>query len=635
MIAMGKLIIILFALIITTAPLQSQSYFMETEKKDSVYQLYEDFVPQWAKKVVWYQIFPDRFRNGDLSNDPTIKSIDGAYPHDIKSPWQIHPWNSDWYELQPYEKKNAKDIWYNVQRRRYGGDLQGIIDKLDYLKDLGIGAIYLNPVFWSPSLHKYDAATYHHIDPYIGPDPIGDIELISSEIPDDHSTWKWTSADSLFLKLVQEIHKRNMKIIIDGVFNHMGLNSWAFLDVVKNQEKSKYKDWFKIKSWEDKKKGTSFKYEGWYGVKELPELNQDKNGIVKGPKKYIFDITKRWMDPDSDGDSSDGIDGWRLDVAYMVKHKFWKDWRIHVKSINPEAYLTAEIVDSKEIVKPYLQGDEFDAVMNYNFLFTTAEYFIDDTSGITTSDFDKQLGDLREAFPIGVCFVQQNLFDSHDTQRLSSHIVNRDKYKIRNWGKSFSLTMGSNPNYNTRKPTGEEFNLMKLMIFFQMTYIGAPYIYYGDEAGMWGANDPDCRKPMLWSDIDYQSEIYLPDHSKKEFSDSVNFDKELFEFYKQMIQIRNDYEELQLGNFKELLIDDDAEVYIFSRQLEHKGTIKEIIVAINKGEQLQPVTLATDHKEYYTDLLDTKIKVDVNNGCILLELQPKTGRLFLRDYYKE
>jgi glycosidase len=168
-----------------------------------------------------------------------------------------------------------------------------------------------------------------------------------------------------------------------------------------------------------------------------------------------------------------------------------------------------------------------------------------------------------------------------------------------------------------------------------MTYIGAPYIYYGDEAGMWGANDPDCRKPMLWSDIDYQSEIYLPDHSKKEFSDSVNFDKELFEFYKQMIQIRNDYEELQLGNFKELLIDDDAEVYIFSRQLEHKGTIKEIIVAINKGEQLQPVTLATDHKEYYTDLLDTKIKVDVNNGCILLELQPKTGRLFLRDYYKE
>jgi glycosidase len=195
--------------------------------------------------------------------------------------------------------------------------------------------------------------------------------------------------------------------------------------------------------------------------------------------------------------------------------------------------------------------------------------------------------------------------------------------------------MGSNPNYNTRKPTGEEFNLMKLMIFFQMTYIGAPYIYYGDEAGMWGANDPDCRKPMLWSDIDYQSEIYLPDHSKKEFSDSVNFDKELFEFYKQMIQIRNDYEELQLGNFKELLIDDDAEVYIFSRQLEHKGTIKEIIVAINKGEQLQPVTLATDHKEYYTDLLDTKIKVDVNNGCILLELQPKTGRLFLRDYYKE
>ena len=147
------------------------------------------------------------------------------------------------------------------------------------------------------------------------------------------TTWVWTEADKLFLKLINEVHKRGMKIIIDGVFNHMGINSWAFKDVVLNQQKSKYKDWFTIKSWDDSIKGTKFDYEGWFGVKELPELREDENGIVDGPKQYIFNITKRWMDPNSDGNPEDGIDGWRLDVAYCVKHQFWKDWRKHVKSI--------------------------------------------------------------------------------------------------------------------------------------------------------------------------------------------------------------------------------------------------------------------------------------------------------------
>ena len=632
---MKKTIVIPFILLILTSPLKSQNKFMITENKDSTDQQFEEFVPEWAKKVVWYQIFPERFRNGDPDNDPVLESIEGAYPHDVKSPWQIHPWTSDWYELLPYEKKNGKDIWFNLQRRRYGGDLQGIIDKLDYLKELGIGAIYLNPVFWSPSSHKYDAATYHHIDPYFGPDPAGDIKMIKSEIPDDPETWVWTSADKLFLKLIDEVHNRDMKIIIDGVFNHMGLNSWAFKDVVKNQQKSKYKDWFKIKSWDDETKGTKFVYDGWYGVKELPEFNQDKNGIVEGPKKYIFDITKRWMDPDNDGNPSDGIDGWRLDVAFMIKHNFWKEWRKHVKQINPQAYLTAEIVDSIEVVKPYLQGDEFDAVMNYNFLFTTAEYFIDDTSGILTSEFDKKLRELREAFPPGVSYVQQNLFGSHDTQRFASHIVNRDKYKIRDWGKTFNLTKGSNPNYDTRKPTREEFDLMKLMVIFQMTYVGAPYIYYGDETGMWGANDPDCRKPMVWDDIKYELEKFLPDQSSKEKPDTVKFNIGLHNFYKKIIHIRNEHEELQAGDFIVRSIDDKTEVYVYSRSLERNGITKEIIVAINKGKEKQLVSLETDHREYYSDMLNRNPIIKVSDGKIEFTVKPMTGRVLLRDYYRE
>ncbi len=632
---MKKLIIIPFILLVLTSPLKSQNNFMKTWKKDFTDQQFEEFVPEWAKKVVWYQIFPDRFRNGDPNNDPTLESTEGAYPHDVTSPWQIQPWTSDWYELQPYEKKNGKDIWFNLQRRRYGGDLQGIIDKLEYLKELGIGAIYLNPVFWSPSLHKYDAATYHHIDPHFGPDPNADIKMIETETHDNPATWVWTSADKLFLTLINEVHKRDMKIIIDGVFNHMGLNSWAFKDVVKFQQKSKYKDWFKIKSWDDETKGTKFDYDGWYGVKELPEFDQDENGIVKGPKKYIFDITKRWMDPDNDGKPSDGVDGWRLDVAFMIKHSFWKEWRKHVKQINPVAYLTAEIIDSIEVVKPYLQGDEFDAVMNYNFLFTTAEYFIDDTSGILTSQFDIKLRDLRKAFPQGVSYVQQNLFGSHDTQRFASHIVNRDKFKVRDWGKTFNLTMGSNANYDTRKPTKEELDLMKLMLIFQMTYVGAPYIYYGDEAGMWGANDPDCRKPMVWSDYNYEPEKYLPDQSKKEKQDTVKFNVELFKFYKKMISIRNEHEELQLGGFKVRAKDDKAGFYIYSRRLERNGFTKEIIVAINKGKERQLVTLDTDHKEYYSDLINPKRRARVAGGKIVFSVKSLEGRILLRDYYKK
>ncbi len=632
---MKKLIIVPFILLVLISPPKSQNKLMDTEIKNSTNQQFVEFVPAWAKKVVWYQIFPDRFRNGDPDNDPTLESIEGAYPHDVTSPWQIHPWTSDWYELQPNEKRNGKDIWFNLQRRRYGGDLQGIIDKLEYLKKLGIGAIYLNPVFWSPSLHKYDAETYHHIDPYFGPDPDADIKMIETETHDNSATWVWTSADKLFLNLINEVHKRNMKIIIDGVFNHMGLNSWAFKDVVKNQQKSKYKDWFKIKSWDDEMKGTKFVYDGWYGVKELPEFNQDENGIVKGPKKYIFDITKRWMDPDNDGKPSDGIDGWRLDVAFMIKHNFWKEWRKHAKQINPVAYLTAEIIDSIEIVKPYLQGDEFDAVMNYNFLFTTAEYFIDDTSGMLSSEFDKKLRELREAFPPGVSYVQQNLFSSHDTQRFTSHIVNRDKFKIRDWGKTFNLTKGSNPNYDTRKPTKEELDLMKLMLIFQMTYVGAPYIYYGDEVGMWGANDPDCRKPMVWSDYNYKPEKCLPDQSLKEKQDTVKFNVELFKFYKKMISIRNEHEELQLGDFKVRAKDDKAEIYIYSRLLERNGFTKEIIVAINKGKERQLVTLDTDHKEYYSDLINPKRKSRVAGGKIVFPVKSLEGRILLREYYKK
>ncbi len=586
----------------------------DTLKKEDI-----DFVPQWAKMVVWYQIFPERFRNGDASNDPTVKNIDGSYPHDVNSPWQIHPWTSDWYKLQPYEKQNGNDIWFNLQRRRYGGDLQGIIDKLDYLKELGITALYLNPIFEAPSLHKYDGATYHHADPNFGPDPNGDRKLIVKEIPDDPSTWVWTSADKLFLELVKQAHQRKMYIIIDGVFNHMGLNSWAFKDVMKNQQNSKYKDWFTIKSWDDPKTETRFEYEGWFGVKELPEIREDENGIVAAPKKYIFDITERWMDPNNDGDPQDGIDGWRLDVAFCVKHQFWKDWRMHVKSINPNAYLTAEVIDSVKAIKPYLKGDEFDAVMNYNFAFTCAEYFVNDKTRIKTGKFDKILKELREAFPGGVEYVQQNLFDSHDTNRLLSHIVNRDLASFREWAKYYDVSRAGNSKYDTRKPNEKEISIAKLMIIFQMTYVGAPMVYYGDEIGMWGANDPDCRKPMVWSDLKYEDEIYLSDQTTRDKPDKVEVNEDLLGHYKKLIRIRNENSALQLGDFETLLVDDKKELYSFARTYKDE----KIIVVINNSNNKQNAVIDVSRNSNWKDLLNGGTEYRSTKSKLKIALKPK------------
>lgn len=581
--------------------------------------------------MVWYQIFPERFCNGDSSNDPALEDIKGSWPHDNSSPWEVHPWTSDWYELQAYEKKNGQDIWFNIQRRRYGGDLQGILNKLDYLQSLGITAIYLNPVFTAPSLHKYDGATYHHIDPTFGPDPKGDKELIQAEIPDDPETWVWTKADLLMLKLISEVHRRGMKIILDGVFNHMGINSWAFQDVVAKQQNSKYKDWFSITSWDDPQAGTKFAYQGWFGVKELPELREDERGIVAGPKKYIFECTRRWMDPNKDGNPEDGIDGWRLDVAFCVHHNFWKDWNKFLKAINPQAYITAEIIDSIPVVKEYLQGDEFDAAMNYNFAFTCAEYFLQEPP-ITTSQFDQKLMELRHAFEPEMAYIMQNLYDSHDTNRVASHIFNRKIGSYRAWGEFFDKSKGSNPSYNTRKPQEEERKIQKLMALFQMTYLGAPMIYYGDEAGIWGGNDPCCRKPMIWKELKYKDERYLPDGTRLEQGDSVRFDDDLFHHYRKLIEIRNQYTSLQAGDFRTLLTDDKNKIYAFVRKEKEES----VIVVLNASKEIQVYTLPIEQKGKVKDALGSEYVIKdggsayvIKDDLLEFSLKPYSGLILV------
>jgi len=573
----------------------------------------EEFVPQWAKRVVWYQIFPERFRDGDKGNNPTVIDIAGSDPKEPPKSWNIHPWGSDWYQLQYYEKTNGEpEMWKHILRRRYGGDLQGVIDKLDYLHELGITAIYLNPVFQSPSLHKYDGESYHHIDPNFGPDPEEDRKLIATENPLKPETWVWTSADELALKLIDEAHNKGIKIIFDGVFNHLGYNSFAFQDVLKNQEKSPYKDWFIIKSWDNPKTGSKFDYEGWFGVKSLPELKEDSTGIVAGPKKYIFDATKRWMNPKGKG-IAHGIDGWRLDVAFCVGHPFWKKWRQHVRAINPEAYMTAEIVDTPDKVKPYMQGDEFDGEMNYNFAFASAEFFFNpDSTRTSVTEYNKNLKELRELYPQGVAYVSQNLFGSHDANRIGSHIVNRGIGNFRNWGDYFNISNAlNNPEYSTRKPQEEDIELQKLFVIMQMTYVGAPMIYYGDEVGMWGGNDPDCRKPMIWNDISFEDEIYNANGTIHE-PDKVEINQDLFKHYKKLIHIRNENKPLQLGSYKTLLTDDDKGILVFERIFKEQ----RVIVVINNSNKNQTINTPNLEKNQFIDLITSK-KYTTNKNILV------------------
>lgn len=571
--------------------------------------------PEWAKDAIWYQIFAERFHNGDFTNDPTIETLERTWPYEIQVEWSVIPWTADWYKLQPWEEKNGQGFYYNAQLRRYGGDIQGILDKLDYLGELGINAIYLNPVFESASAHKYGASMYHHIDNNFGPDPAGDMIIWESENPDDPATWQWTAADKLFLKLIREVHARKMKIIIDGVFNHVGIPFWAFQDVRKKGRVSKYANWFVIKSFDDPRTAVDeFEYQGWYGITDLPEIWEDEDGPVEGFRDHIQAVVKRWGDPNGDSDPSDGIDGWRLDVAEMVSQSFWYDFRNWVKSVNPDAYLTGEIWwedFSKNIMfdaSPWLQGNIFDGVMNYRFSDATLKAFVDQEQQISPSELDRLLKIVRD-YPGSSPYVNQNIIGSHDTERFASMVINPDRW----------LDHASNLNYDksfkVHKPSAKERQIQKTILAFQFTYLGAPYIYYGDEVGMWGADDPDCRKPMIWSEFEYEDEQSHPFNLSR-IVDPVKPDMALFRFYQQLIEMRKQHLSLCRGNYRTVYLNDEKGIMAFERHLGDE-TVRAIFNLSENGWDIEP-----------SEYLDGQI----NQWCPISVSAPLTGKLLAKSF---
>ncbi len=561
--------------------------------------------PAWAKSAVWYQIFVERFSNGDKNNEPTPEFMnDLPLKHFAPEGWSVTPWTNDWWKQEAWEQKANRPFDVLLQFRRYGGDLQGVLDKLDYLQDLGITAIFINPINDATSLHKYDARNYHHVDINFGPDPKGDIAIIYEENPVDTATWKWTSADKLFLKVIQEVHKRKMKIIVDYSWNHTGVMFWAWQDILKNQDKSVYKNWYNIKRFDDPATpGNEFSYSGWANVPSMPEVNKVnittkresghpyEGDIAEGPKKHIFDVTRRWLAPD--GDTSRGIDGFRLDVADQIGMVFWRDYRKFVHSIQPNAYLIGEIwwekfPDQLMNPVPYTSGDVFDAVMFYQ-AYRPARYFF----AKTNYEIDaKQLKDSLEfqwkRLSQEVRYAMMNVSSSHDAPRLLTDFYNPNKYK-------FQASPRDNRNYRTGKPDEETYQRLRLYLVHLFTTIGAPQIWNGEEMGMWGGDDPHCRKPLSWKEFTFEPETRNNVQKADSGFDKIEFNEQQFDWYKKLIEIRRKNPVLSTGEFSFILAEGKKLIY------KRTNNEDEIIVCFNLEKNKQ--MFCVNEKGSFIDLL--------------------------------
>ena len=452
--------------------------------------------PDWLDEAVVYQIFPERFNNG----------------------------NSD---LDPANLKN----WGDLPKRDsfFGGDLQGIYDKLDYLKDLGVNTIYLTPIFESLSNHKYNIDDYLKIDEHFGDEEI-------------------------FEKLVNKAHDKDMKIILDAVFNHSGFNFFAFEDLRKRGENSKYKDWYIYDSLPLQTE-IPVNYETFArNIPNLPKLDTANKEV----QDYLLKVTEYWM-------KNFDIDGWRLDVADEVDSSFWRRFRKKVKSLDKDAYIIGEVWHSG---MKWLQGNQFDAIMNYSFTEAVIDFIAKDKIG--PSEFDNRLALNRMNYREDITNSLLNLLDSHDTPRILRH-CNEDKDK------------------------------MKLAVLFQMTYPGVPMVLYGDELGLTGGDDPDSRRCMPWDD------------------DKADYD--LRAYYKKLIKIRKNNKILQKGEFESFVINEAKNIYSFKRKLEDR----EVIVIINNNPEKREICLRSQNKNYI-DLLTNK-NYKNNDEKIKLVMKPYQGMI--------
>ena len=681
-------------------------------------------VPNWAKEAVWYNIFPDRFYNGNHYNDPIfnefgpeafkpnrlheqnfVEEYKWEKSNNVISHFDRNRWTADFKEQVIWEKLGEREIDYSLKyARMYGGDLQGIKEKIPYMKELGINAVWLNPVFFSYQNHKYGANDFRHISPDFGTiktsgsthgveinrnnkygnksyvDVLGNKATTSSELKllevnlkgenrgkngygetEDPATWVWTESDLIMVDLIKEFHKNGIRVIFDGVFNHSSSEHWTFNMVLADGENSKYKDWYKFTDFgqhvpitDDMSDEQAFEtlianrkrtiYNAWGGFDSLPEFNTFNQEY----KEYIFNITRKWMcGPDGKESENwmedDGIDGWRLDVPNCLENQnFWNEWREVVKGSKKDSYITAELWGNAS--GDINGGNKFDTVMNYEWLKTVIGFFINQSREggvrykLKAQDFFNELREKRTWYPYQALQASQNLNGSHDTDRLYSRIVNDVVGRNLEEGKQLEKgyngirpDLASNYHPNTtidwRNSPIKPKDILKLISIFQMTYIGAPMLFYGDEVGMWGATDPYCRKPMLWKEFLYDDEKN-PSHINQNEVYSQKVDSDLFEWYKKLIRIRLENKTLIYGKFREIFADNERDVIAYERVIEDQLIIVVINNSFNSWENVEFETNYQD--ERFIDLVtEGRTFRTGSNGKIKLDLKAKEG-LILR-----
>ena len=679
-------------------------------------------VPNWSKEAIWYNIFPDRFYNGNHYNDPIfnefgpeafkpnilheqnfVEEYKWEKSNNVISHFDRNRWTSDFREQTIWEKLGEREIDYSLKyARMYGGDLQGIKEKIPYMKELGINAVWLNPVFFSYQNHKYGANDFRHISPDFGTiktsgethgveinrnnkygnksyvDVLGNKATTSSELKllevnlkgenrgkngygetEDPATWVWTESDLIMVDLIKEFHKNGIRVIFDGVFNHSSSEHWTFNMVLADGENSKYKDWYKFTDFgqhvqitDDMSDEQAFEtlianrkrtiYNAWGGFDSLPEFNTFNQEY----KEYIFNITRKWMcGPDGKESENwmedDGIDGWRLDVPNCLENQnFWNEWREVVKGSKKDSYITAELWGNAS--GDINGGNKFDTVMNYEWLKTVIGFFINQSREggvrykLKAQDFFNELREKRTWYPYQALQASQNLNGSHDTDRLYSRIVNDVVGRNLEEGKQLEKgyngirpDLASNYHPNTtidwRNSPIKPKDILKLISIFQMTYIGAPMLFYGDEVGMWGATDPYCRKPMLWKEFLYDDEKN-PSHINQNEVYSQKVDSDLFEWYKKLIRIRLENKTLVYGKFREIFADNERDVIAYERVIEDQSIIVVINNSFNSWENVEFETNYQD--ERFIDLVtEGRTFRTGSNGKIKLDLNAKEGMI--------
>ncbi len=501
--------------------------------------------PDWSKGAVMYQIYIDRFYNGDKSNDVQTNE----YTYLGRGSKQIENWE------QPIENRDVSNF--------YGGDLQGIIDKLDYLHGLGVEVLYLNPIFVSPSNHKYDIQDYDYIDPHIGKIVKDEGEILKfGNFKNEFATKYMTrttdkenleASNELFAKLVELAHSKNIKVIIDGVFNHCGaFNKW--LDKERLYEKngydvgayfsegSKYNSYFK---WNEEDWPNNNKYDSWWGHDNHPKLNIENS---KELESYILNIAKKWVSPPFN------VDGWRLDVAADLgssekyNHEFWKKFRSSVKEGNKDAIIIAEHYGSPI---SWLQGDEWDSVMNYDAFMEPLTWFL--------TGMQKHSEEFRQDLLCNALAFESSI--RYNSAKFSIQSLNTAMNQLSNHDHSRFLTRTNMTVGRLHTAGYKEANksvrpeIMREAVMIQMTWTGSPAVYYGDEAGVAGWTDPDNRRTYPWG----------------------HEDKEMIDFHREMIKIRKENIALKLGSL--IFLKNAHGIISYARWYEDNT----IIVAVNNN----------------------------------------------------